>query len=61
MPQRLAAFPVLEYLVWRTLEGGDYQSIEPDSEGRLESRVFPGLRLNVPALMEGARGQALYA
>jgi Uma2 family endonuclease len=61
---------VLEYLVWRTLDGavdwlrledGEYRPITPDPDGRLESQTFPGLRLNVSALLAGARGQALYA
>lgn len=60
---------VREYLVWRTLDAavdwwvldsGEYRPIEPDAAGRIASRVFPGLRLNVPALLEGARGQRLF-
>ena len=53
---------VLEYLVWRVLDGafdwfrlqaGEYVRVEPDEHGVIESAVFPGLRLNVPKLLEG--------
>ena len=55
-----------EYLVWRTRQGqidwwqlvdDDYQLIEPDENGVLKSRVFPGLWLDPKALLEddGAR------
>ena len=51
---------VPEYLVWRVrdeavdwfvLESGDYLPLEPGADGVIESRIFPGLRLNVPALV----------
>jgi Uma2 family endonuclease len=53
---------VQEYLVWVTaedrlfwfsLEDGDYVELQPDQSGLIESRVFPGLRLNVGALLNG--------
>lgn len=53
---------VQEYLVWRTLDGqldwfewreGEYVPLEPDEQGRLRSRVFPGLWLAVPPLLAG--------
>jgi Uma2 family endonuclease len=53
---------VREYLVWQVyeeridwwrLENGDYAALEPDADGIIESREFPGLRLHVPALMSG--------
>ncbi len=53
---------VPEYIVWRVrdaeidwfrLEGGQYVIVEPDSEGIVHSRVFPGLRLNVAAMLAG--------
>ncbi len=49
-----------EYMVWRVrddavdwfvLQQGEYVPIEPDTMGVIESRIFPGLRLNVPALI----------
>jgi Uma2 family endonuclease len=49
-----------EYIVWRVrdgavdwfvLEAGDYVRIEPGADGVIESRRFPSLRLNVPALL----------
>ncbi|MDZ4286331.1 MAG: Uma2 family endonuclease [Prosthecobacter sp.] len=51
---------VLEYLVWRTWEGeldgwrmenDEYLPWIPDTDGILRSRVFPGLWLNVRALI----------
>ena len=51
---------VEEYLVvllhkrevrWHRLVGGRYQLLESDTDGVLRSLVFPGLWLNVPALL----------
>jgi Uma2 family endonuclease len=53
---------VREYLLLRTrdeavdwwhLEGGEYKSLVPHDDGTLRSLVFPGLWLNVQALLEG--------
>ena len=53
---------VQEYIVWRVrdgvldwfvLENGEYVALELGGDGIIESRVFPGLRLNVPALLDG--------
>lgn len=53
---------VQEYLVWQVydkridwfaLSEGEYHSLTPDTNGILDSRVFPGLRLAAPALLEG--------
>jgi Uma2 family endonuclease len=53
---------VREYIVWRTrnnaldwfrLADNVYVRVEPDANGVIESSVFPGLRLNVPALLAG--------
>jgi len=53
---------VQEYIVWRvydraldwfTLEDGDYQRLDPDAHGVVHSKVFPGLRLAVGALLGG--------
>lgn len=50
---------VREYLVWQVyderidwwrLEGGDYVPLQADDSGILESKEFPGLRLDVAAL-----------
>ena len=52
---------VQEYLVWRVLEhqtdwfelsDGEYRRLTADPAGILESRVFPGLRLAVDALLQ---------
>lgn len=51
---------VLEYIVWRTAEAcidwfqlrdGRYVRREPDARGIIESEVFLGLRLDVPAML----------
>lgn len=53
---------VQEYIVWRArdqaldwfrLEDHNYVPLEPDANGVIASRVFPGLRLAVPALLKG--------
>lgn len=60
---KLAAYRragVLEYLVWRTvenkfdwllLEEEEYRPNPPDAQGVIRSRVFPGLWLDLPALL----------
>ena len=51
---------VAEYLVWRTLEkrfdwwvleNEEYVPVQPDARGRLRSTLFPGLVLDVRALL----------
>jgi Uma2 family endonuclease len=53
---------IQEYIVWRIydqqidwweLQEGEYQDLTPDEAGIVHSRVFPGLCLNVPALLKG--------
>jgi Uma2 family endonuclease len=53
---------VLEYLLWRTLDKdfdwfvlyeGEYKRIPPDADGIVRSHIFPGLWLDVPALLRG--------
>jgi Uma2 family endonuclease len=55
---------VPEYVVWRVvdrafdwfrLRDGRYERVEPDADGMIESEVFPGLRLNVAAMLAGDR------
>ena len=59
---------VEEYLVWRVLDGqvdwfrlrdGEYRRLEPDASGIVRSEMFPGLWLNVPALLGGDMGRVL--
>lgn len=59
---------VRDYLVWVVLErefrwyvlkDGDYRQQEPDGAGCLSSAMFPGLRLDVEALLEGQMQQVL--
>jgi Uma2 family endonuclease len=53
---------VREYLVWRVLDqavdwfvlrAGQYERLTPDAAGILRSATFPGLWLDVPALLRG--------
>lgn len=53
---------VQEYIVWRVLDraidwfqlvAGDYQAIAPGPDGISRSAVFPGLWLDLPALLAG--------
>jgi len=61
---------VPEYLVWQVfeqridwwmLDGDEYVALEPDANGVVESRVFPGLRLDITAMLAGDMGRALEA
>lgn len=59
---------VQEYLVWRvldeqldwfSLQNGEYFPVKPDSEGVIQSQVFPGLWLAVSALLDGEMASVL--
>lgn len=59
---------VQEYIVWQiydrridwlSLEAGQYISLNPDENGVIRSRVFPGLRLDVEALLKGEMAKVL--
>jgi Uma2 family endonuclease len=59
---------VQEYAVWRVydkridwweLREGEYLPIEPGEDGILRSKVFPGLWLAMPALLEGKLAEVL--
>ena len=61
---------VREYVVWRTherridwfeLAGGEYHLLPSGDDGAVESRLFPGLRIAVPALLAGNLATALDA
>lgn len=61
---------VREYIVWRTqegavdwfrLSGGVYAHIAPDARGLIESEAFPGLRLDVAAMLQLDREAVLAA
>jgi hypothetical protein len=44
---------------WFRLENNQYVKIEPDKEGLIESRVFPGLRLATTAMLAGDLARVL--
>lgn len=59
---------VQEYMVWRVLDGaidwwelveGAYVPLPADEAGVVHSRVFPGLRLDVPAMLAGDLARVL--
>lgn len=59
---------VKEYLVWQVydqhfdwfkLNEGKYVPLQPDAAGVIQSEVFPGLWLAVPALIQGDLAQVL--
>ncbi|NES22659.1 MAG: Uma2 family endonuclease [Symploca sp. SIO3E6] len=59
---------VQEYLVWRVydnkfdwfrLRGGKYIKLEPDQQGIIKSEIYPGLWLDVNALLAGNLAQVL--
>ncbi len=59
---------VQEYLVWRVhdrqidwfiLQDGKYAQLTPDDHGIIESRIFPGLWLNVGAMVSGDLAKVL--
>jgi Uma2 family endonuclease len=61
---------VLEYVVWQVLDrqvawfdliDGRYVRREPDAHGVIESRTFPGLRLDVAAMLAEDRAAVLAA
>ncbi len=61
---------VLEYIVWRTadraidwfqLREGRYERREPGPDGIIESEVFPGLRLDVAAMLRYDRAAVVAA
>jgi Uma2 family endonuclease len=61
---------VREYVPWRVLDNaidwfrlrdGEYVRVEPDADGVIESAVFPGLRLDVAAMLAGDTAAVLAA
>ena len=58
---------VREYVVWRTEDRRidcfelDYRPLAPGEDGVVHSRVFPGLRIAVSALLDGNLAEALAA
>jgi Uma2 family endonuclease len=59
---------VQEYIVWQVadrqiswfrLEAGQYITVDPDDQGMIRSRIFPGLDLQVTALLSGNLAEVL--
>lgn len=61
---------VLEYVIWQSYENeiewfyltdGDYRSLFPDADGIIRSQVFPGLWLDIEALLNNQMAKVLKA
>ncbi len=61
---------VEEYIVWQVLEeridwfrlrAGRYERLSHDAHGIIASEVFPGLRLDIRAMLAGVRAAVLAA
>jgi Uma2 family endonuclease len=59
---------VVEYIVWRVLDNqldwfilrdGQYEPLTPDADGIVRSRTFPGLWLDVAAMLRGDLGTVM--
>ena len=48
-----------EHIVWFRLENEEYIAVPPDAKGILRSQIFPGLDLDVKALLKGDVAKAL--
>ncbi len=58
--QEYIVWQVFESIVsWFSLQDGEYVSLIPDAAGIIRSQVFPGLWLDVPALVAGNMPQVL--
>jgi Uma2 family endonuclease len=59
---------VLEYIIWQSYDNqiewfhlvdGDYQLLSPDADGMIRSQVFPGLWLDIEALLNNQMARVL--
>jgi hypothetical protein len=50
-----------EAVDWWELRDGEYVALPADADGVVESRAFPGLRLDVKALLAGDLAKVLAA
>jgi hypothetical protein len=50
-----------EAIDWWELVDGTYQPLAPDDAGIVHSHVFPGLRLNLRAMLDGNLQGVLHA
>ena len=53
VPEYLAILQYEREIRWHFLERGSYRELTPDAQQIWKSRVFPGLWINAPALLEG--------
>jgi Uma2 family endonuclease len=61
VPEYLVWVVADERVEWHRLEGDEYVLQVPDAEGCLHSRVFPGLRFPIQALLDGDTAKVLAA
>lgn len=53
VPEYIAVLTLERKVIWLELVDGRYRPIEPDADGVLRSRIFPGLWLDPAALLAG--------
>lgn len=51
VPEYIVWLALEERILWFRLQDGAYVPVEPDANGVVESGLFPGLRLNVAAML----------
>jgi hypothetical protein len=59
IPEYLAILLYEQEVRWHVLVNGQYQLLSPDADGRVRSRIFPGLWLDGTALLAGNLQQVL--
>ena len=59
VPEYLTVLLFEREIRWHVLVNGEYQLLQPDSDGLLRSRIFPGLWLDGKALFAGNMQQVL--
>jgi Uma2 family endonuclease len=58
--QEYIVWQVFERIVsWFSLQNGEYVALIPDTSGIIQSQVFPGLWLDISALVAGNMQQVL--
>ena len=53
VPEYVVWLVLEQRIVWFHLRDGTYVPVEPDADGVVTSRLFPGLRLNIAAMLAG--------
>lgn len=59
VPEYLAVLLYEQEVPWHILADGKYRVLDPDADGILRSKVFPGLWLDPPDLLAGESAKVL--